>query len=266
MGEQKGGEQIGCPDSAMWLDIAAAKADAKLTSDMSEHAATCVTCGPQLHEAVRLFADSTDSGEDRFLETLNSSSAEWQEQMAQRLALSTPQQAQSARPRWFSFGLLAAAAAFVVAVLVIGISWLRTSRRPASLSVQSVVTVPSPTPTTPSPQTLPVLVEAITLEPGLTRGVEHLAELRLHHESKSVLVTLLFLDEPPQRLQFEMLDSARKMVWNKNVSLTGRNIKDRRIAFTIPAMKAGNYEILASQPGENIADRIADYHLKITYQ
>jgi CHAT domain-containing protein len=78
-----------CPDAAVWRDIAGSPTPAQQTLAYIEHASRCDHCGPLLREAVAELIDlhgEVSEAERKQIATLESSRAEWQQRLAQRIA------------------------------------------------------------------------------------------------------------------------------------------------------------------------------------
>lgn len=110
-----------CPPDEEWMNLAAGIEPKEVSQKMLNHAAHCDHCGPLLHDLMREFSDTTSPEETRIVESLASSSLDWQKGMAARLSSSAIHKQRDARlslPFWswklLSFGSIAAALAAVL--------------------------------------------------------------------------------------------------------------------------------------------------------
>jgi len=119
-----------CPGPAVWREIVGGMTPAGQTLAYIEHASRCDYCGPLLRGAVSELADlngEVTEAELRHIATLESTHAEWQQRLAQRIAR-TPR----AEPdpgstpwwqRWLTVPRLAMAGASLLVVVGVG-SWV----------------------------------------------------------------------------------------------------------------------------------------------
>ena len=117
-----GGRGDLCPSDEEWMNVAAGIEPNEVSRKMLDHAAHCDHCGPLLHDLMREFFDTTSPEETRIVESLASSSLEWQKGMAARLSSSASNKERNARlslPSW-SWKLLAfgSTAVALTAVLI----------------------------------------------------------------------------------------------------------------------------------------------------
>jgi hypothetical protein len=287
MGKPEGGAQIECPDEGRWLDVASGVEDEETAILLSEHAATCSRCGERLRDAVRVLSDDEDPEESRFMSTLDSSQLEWRRQTARNLA---GQLAEVKRPTpkaistrggwrigldWRTAGLAAA--------LILAVVWISTRARPVPRTPLPPATgtvardtgrPPARTPdgaaTVPSgkPMKATALIAKLTLEPGLTRGLENVPVVRLASATFSISATLLFLDEPPRDLRFYLTDSAGEPVWTGAMLLSERDVRERRALIDIPAkdLRADDYQLSAMRQTDTGEEQVAAYRWRINRQ
>jgi len=78
--------QHDCPAEATWLSLAAGLLDEDETARHVAHAATCDWCGPLLKEAMQDLAQHVTQEEQEALAQLPTGSADWQREMAKKLA------------------------------------------------------------------------------------------------------------------------------------------------------------------------------------
>jgi hypothetical protein len=279
MEDQKRSNPIDCPDLNRWLAIASGLETSEVAESLCGHAAGCDQCGPRLKEALLLLADDEDPVEDRFVASLKSSQPAWQENLAERLAAPEremrPEAGMVAKAKfgWFSMRWRFAAVC-MAALLGLGVFWMVNQRQHRDLAAPRVSMVANPAKVSP-PSTgadLPkqieppaVLVASLILEPGLTRGSDRIPVLELANEIKSVSVTLLFLDAPPEKLRVELLNSKRESVWTRNVDVTDAQVSRRRVKVSIPAsvMRSDDYQILANERGEGGTENVASYSYRV---
>jgi CHAT domain-containing protein/tetratricopeptide (TPR) repeat protein len=126
--------QGNCPEAEVWREIAGGLTPPEQTLACIEHASRCDYCGPLLRRAVGELAGlkgEVTEAERKHIATLESAHAEWQQQLAQRIA-GTPHSGSNRRPTpWWqgwltvphSTGRLAMAGASLLAVVAVG-SWV----------------------------------------------------------------------------------------------------------------------------------------------
>ena len=130
---RSGPRQGDCPDPAVWNDIAAGLTPADQTLAHVEHASCCDHCGPLLGAAVteltELNAESTET-ERKYIATLESATAEWQQKLAHRITGTLPspvRKSESWRQWWLAVPGLVIAGAFLLALIGVA-SWVLVHR------------------------------------------------------------------------------------------------------------------------------------------
>jgi CHAT domain-containing protein/tetratricopeptide (TPR) repeat protein len=125
-----------CPDPEVWRQIASTPTPAAQTLVYIEHASRCQHCGPRLREAVAEFVElhrEISEAERRHIGTLESSRAEWQQRLAQRISgtassASGDEEGRSWWRAWLRVPRLAMVGVSLLAVLGVG-SWVIMQRR-----------------------------------------------------------------------------------------------------------------------------------------
>jgi tetratricopeptide (TPR) repeat protein len=115
-----------CPSAGDWASLAAGLVDPARQDKLLAHASDCDACGTALRAVVEDFSEDMNAGELRAIDILDSSKADWQSDVARRMA----QASRPARPipiavRTHPAIWLARAAAVVIAV---GAGWLSWDR------------------------------------------------------------------------------------------------------------------------------------------
>ncbi len=257
MSDQQGGVRIDCPNPDQWLAVAAGTEDPAVAAQFCAHAANCERCGPQLREAVQLLSDEEDLAESQFIASLDSSLPVWQTNVAARLASKRrelPIRLSSRHPQL----RIAIAAAAVIAAAAIGLVLFLLPRNRVSPGPH-VVAVLGGRSVSPSPPPDTSQIRSITLEPGLTRGLDSLKEIRLSPEDKMISVTLMFVDSPLGDLHLDMLNSRRQSVWNRDLRMTDQDVHAGRLTVIIPAkeMKRDDYQFEVREVTQGVARTIA---------
>jgi tetratricopeptide (TPR) repeat protein len=121
--EPQGGSSIRCPGDQLWLELAGGLLPAGGANQWLEHAGQCAECAAKLKQAVRVLADEVPEAEQEMLQSLNSSSVEWQRAVAARAA--------SAQRRPVVHWMPAVAAAAVAILAISGaLYWKWRANRP----------------------------------------------------------------------------------------------------------------------------------------
>jgi CHAT domain-containing protein/cytochrome c-type biogenesis protein CcmH/NrfG len=136
--------QAGCPDQAIWREIAAGLTAYAQTLSCVEHASGCSHCGPLLHTAVAdlgALGQTLSDAERKYIATLQSANPDWQRQLTSRIAgvplSGSSQQSKTTwsgmtwlRPSAASFGVAGASLLAIIALASWGI--VHRSQSPAA--------------------------------------------------------------------------------------------------------------------------------------
>lgn len=95
-------QQGDCPSKDIWDEVASGEAEPDQALAWIGHASRCEYCGPRLRSAIGALVDANDElteSERKQIASLDSSRAEWQQRLAQRIT-GNPQAGRN-RPRWW---------------------------------------------------------------------------------------------------------------------------------------------------------------------
>jgi CHAT domain-containing protein/tetratricopeptide (TPR) repeat protein len=120
------------PETALW-ELASGGLSPGRVEMVLEHVTHCDRCGQTFRSAAATFADTTTEEEERVLASLVSGTANWQGNLAKRLAVASNSPVEAARtlhPQPFFPRMLLALTAATVVLLATVASWIAVVRRP----------------------------------------------------------------------------------------------------------------------------------------
>lgn len=128
-----------CPEETVWVKLAAGFLDSGLAGELSEHAAECDYCGPQLHHAISDLTREISDSERALFSMLPATTPDWQKEMAAKMEAGARPQLRQEAPRrpWLVFTWAAAGCAALAIVVVLWWYHDQSSRVPSDLLAQA---------------------------------------------------------------------------------------------------------------------------------
>jgi anti-sigma factor RsiW len=176
-----------------------------------------------------------------------------------------------------------AAGSFALLILVLGVAWLASTRRPAEGPIATQRPLPSvspqvtesPTsvvqaPTTPQPEVKPtpepappVAVASVILMPGALRAAGDMARVAVPRDERDLVRLTLVLENPsPGTYQAELSTADGQTVTLRNNLKTNAN--RTRVTFDVPArlVPAGDYQIKLSRKTDGQLEPVGRYYFR----